>query len=132
PPAARRPWGAAEVAPELAYHRRTRQARPTARRPPRLFAPPAPGRAAQGHLCAPRQYRRGTEVPSAKIENRDREASRPLADQLLAAAQLQGGIDLGALGLGERRGLLRDRRLVGVLLDPEQEVARLDELALGK
>ena len=55
-----------------------------------------------------------------------------VAHQLLAARELKRGIGLGRLGLGEIGALLRDRRLVGVLLDAEQEVAGLDHLAFGE
>ena len=55
-----------------------------------------------------------------------------LLHQLLAALQLQIGIDLGGLCLGEIGALLVDRRLVGVLLDAEQQVACLDLLPFGE
>ena len=55
-----------------------------------------------------------------------------LLHQLLGARELQRGVDLGRLGLGEIGALLLDRRLVGVLLDPEQQVAGLDDLAFGE
>ena len=55
-----------------------------------------------------------------------------VADQLLAALQLQRGVDLRRLGLGEIGALLLDRRLVGGLLDAEQEVAGLDLLPFGE
>jgi hypothetical protein len=53
-----------------------------------------------------------------------------IAHQLLAALELQLGVDLGRLGLGQCRLRLLDGRLVGRLLDPEQQVARLDVLSL--
>jgi hypothetical protein len=53
-----------------------------------------------------------------------------VAHQFLAALELQLGVHLGRLGLGERRARLLDGGLVGRLLDPEQQVARLHVLSL--
>src|SRR5262249_54174651 len=55
-----------------------------------------------------------------------------VAHQFLAAVELQLGVDFGRLGLGERRARLLDGRLVGRLLDAEQQVARLDVLPFAE
>ncbi len=55
-----------------------------------------------------------------------------VADKLLAALQLQRCVDLRRLRLGEIGALLVDRRLVGRLLDSEQQVAGLDVLPFGE
>ena len=52
--------------------------------------------------------------------------------KLLAALQLQLGVDLRRLCLGEIGLLLVDRSLVGGLLDAEQQVAGLDLLPFGE
>src|SRR5262245_7115639 len=53
-----------------------------------------------------------------------------VAHQLLAALELQLGVDLGRLGLGNICARLLDGRLIGRLLDAEQEIALLDVLPL--
>jgi AraC-like DNA-binding protein len=45
---------------------------------------------------------------------------------------LQVGVDLSRLGLGEGGARLLDSRLVGCLFDPEQQVALLDLLSFGE
>ena len=55
-----------------------------------------------------------------------------IADELLAALQLERGVDRRRLCLGEIGALLLDRRLVGGLLEPEQEIAGLDLLPFGE
>ena len=67
---------------------------------------------------------------------------RPLVDgglrdvlvvhKLLAALQLQIGVDFRCLCLGKIGVLLVDGRLVGVLFDTEQQVAGFDLLAFGE
>src|SRR5262249_46002959 len=52
--------------------------------------------------------------------------------ELLAALVLQPGIDFGRLGCGKISLLLVDRRLVGRLLDPEQQVVLFDILSFGE
>jgi len=53
-----------------------------------------------------------------------------VAHQFLAALELQLGVHLRRLGLGDVRARLLDGRLVGRLLDAEQQVALLDVLSL--
>ncbi len=55
-----------------------------------------------------------------------------VADELLAALQLQLCVDLRRLGLGERGARLLDGSLVRRLLDPEQQIALLDLLPFGE
>ena len=55
-----------------------------------------------------------------------------IADEVLAALQLERSVDRCGLGLGEIGALLLDRRLVGGLFEPEQEIAGLDLLPLGE
>jgi hypothetical protein len=55
-----------------------------------------------------------------------------VVQELLAALQLQVGIDFGGLCFGEIGVLLVDGRLVDVGLNAEQKIAGLNLLAFGK